>query len=146
MPLPRSTPYTVVIRPPVRSYISDRCGRPEGVSDSVLNLSEVFRTAMPVAATTGSTIAAASTPPSPDTRSSRPTALVLLAVQSRSCTGHRLRGHTPYYRHHEQTCDNIMPLSYRKIPACNRTVTRSRRVHSPSGLCVKWPCRVLAAM
>src|ERR1700748_1910610 len=95
IPLPTSTPYTEVIRFPTRSKISDRCGRADWSIDNVVNLSEVLRTRIPDAATTGRTIAPASTPPSPEIRSRRPTALVLLAVQSKSCTGHRVRGQRP---------------------------------------------------
>ena len=96
IPLPRSTPYTEVIGFPqaVENLRPLRQGGRVHV-DSVVNLSEVFRTRIPVAATTGSAIAAASTPPSPDSRSRRPTALDLLAVQSKSCTGHRVRGQRP---------------------------------------------------
>jgi hypothetical protein len=109
-----------VIRFPSRSKISDRCGRSEALSDSVVNLSAVFRTKIPVTATTGSTIAAASTPPSADSRSTRPTALVLVTVQSKSCTGLSVRGqpwyydrHPQYYRHNPQTTSHTLPLSSR---------------------------------
>jgi hypothetical protein len=75
-----------VIRFPARSRISDRWGRLDEFSESVENLSEVFRTVMPVAATTGSTMAAASTPAMPAIKIRRPTALVLLDIKSAICT------------------------------------------------------------
>src|SRR6202012_2162720 len=79
--------------------MADRCGRLEESTDSVVNLSEVFLTRIPVAATTGRAIAATSTPPSPAMRIRRPTEFVLLAVQFKSCTRHSVRGRARYYWH-----------------------------------------------
>src|ERR1700722_1194495 len=80
--------------------MADRCGRTEESTDSVVNLSAEFLTRIPVAATTGSAIAATSTPPSPAIRIRRPTELVLLAMKFQSCTRHSVRGRARYYRHH----------------------------------------------
>jgi hypothetical protein len=58
----------------------------------VLNLSAVFLTRIPVAATTGTSKAATSTPPSTEIKIRRPTELVFPKIQLKSCTRHRVRG------------------------------------------------------
>jgi hypothetical protein len=66
----------------------------------VLNLSAVFRTTMPVAATMGTTMAATSTPPSAEKIMMRPTALVFPKIQFKICTRHSVRGRARYYCSH----------------------------------------------
>src|SRR5260370_39892551 len=71
--------------------MADRCGSGVALGAVAVTLSAVFLRRMPLAATTGSTKAAQSTPASPAIRSKRPTALTLLDphpdAQSGSCTG-----------------------------------------------------------
>src|SRR6202451_4724228 len=80
--------------------MTDRCGRLEELTDSVVNLSAVFRTRIPVAATTGSAIAATSTPPSAAIKIRRPAEFVLLPIKFQSCTRHSVRGRARYYWQH----------------------------------------------
>src|ERR1700748_2841254 len=87
------------MRWPAASWSADLCGRREPLTESVVKLSEVFLTRIPLAATTGSAIAATSTPPSTAMRIRRPTEFVLLAVQFKSCTRHSVRGRARYYWH-----------------------------------------------
>src|SRR5579862_8746413 len=91
--------------------MADRCGRLEESTDSVVNLSAVFRTRIPDAATTGSTIAAASTPPSPAISSRRPTEFVLLTMKFQSCTRHIVRGRGRYYWLHVRSEAGTLAVS-----------------------------------
>jgi hypothetical protein len=111
-PGPRSTPYTYVSRWPLASMISDRWGRLDAFSDSVVKLFAAFRTEMPVAATTGSTVAAARTPLRAARNIRRPSAPVF-DNQSPSCTSNRVRGSPKYYRDCPETYGNNLPLPSR---------------------------------
>src|SRR5215469_1365177 len=121
--------------------MADRDGSVVALNEVEVTLSAVLRTRMPVAATTGRTIAAQSTPPSPAASSKRPRALALLdpnrLAQSGSCTvqGYAgAQGTGPLYsaaraaRCHFVTLGSL-PVAY---------VTSPRRVHSPKGLSLKW--------
>jgi len=86
-----STPYTYASRLPSRSRISDRCGRPWALSDSVVNLAASFLTRTPDAATSGTTMAAASTPATAAKTIRSPTIPVRVKNVSPRCTRPRVR-------------------------------------------------------
>src|SRR5690348_15166818 len=79
--------------------MAERWGRLDALTERAVKLSEVFLTRIPVAATTGSAIAATRTPPSTAMSSKRPTEFDLPAVQFKSCTRHSVRGRARYYPH-----------------------------------------------
>ena len=79
------------------------------MTDSVVNLSEVFLTRIPVAVTRGSAVAAASTPASPASKIRRPREFVLLAVQFKSCTRLSVRVRARYYWHDHRPQADTLP-------------------------------------